>query len=826
MRSLHIYQLSSTLLFIAFCFVLSAQPTRGQRPELPPGKGGIGGRVIDRQTEEPVSFANILVYRSGDTLLLTGGTTDAIGFFFIQPLDYGDYDIIINYLGYEDQKIRGLSLSEEQRFARAGRISLEQGSSTLAEIEVTAEAEYMTFDLEKKVFNVDKNLGATGGDAVEALRNIPSITVDVDGNISLRGSQNVRIFINGKPSGLGGFDRTAMLQQIPANMIKSVEVMTNPSARYNPEGMAGIINIVTKQMNRQGFNLNLAANAGSRDKYDGNIGLNLRTGKWNFTAAYSGRYSPTFRLTESDRNNFFADTSFTILQNTDGLRTRTSHNFTVGFDYFISPRNTLTASFRYGIQKNDDVDSVFFDYLDENAQGQQSSLRSANELEDEDGMEYELFYRKTFREEKREWTASARYSQNTEIGTSDLSEELFDLQNQSLGIDRQQTLADEKNTLALFQTDYIHPLENKMRLESGLETRFQRIDNNFILEDYVSGVQDFVENINASNHFIYDETLLSGYGIISGSLKKWNYQAGIRAEQALTNFDLLTTKEDFVNNYFNLFPSGSLSYQLKENQNLQFSYSRRINRPRTRSLNPFPDYTDTLNLRIGNPRLLPEFIHSMELNYQVSGDKGTFAPSVYYRNINDIIQRFTYVNENGVRISTWENLAGGNTIGLELVATYRPFSWWNLNGSFNFYFREINGSNIEADLNNDGYMASARFMSIWTPWKSGNIQLSGFWRSRGVTAQGTYNPIYSFDLGFRQTILNKRASIVFRIRDIFDTREFGYQAEGPNFDLDALYKRESQILFLGFTYTLRPDNDRRRDRKNGGDRGDMDDMEF
>ncbi|MEM1219911.1 MAG: carboxypeptidase regulatory-like domain-containing protein, partial [Bacteroidota bacterium] len=298
------------------------RPGGGQRPPLPPGKGAIAGKLMDSSTDEAIAYANVLVYPSGDSVLLTGVTSRENGMFIVRPLDFGSYRIVVNYIGYEDLILEDVTISEESKMARLGPVRLFAGANQLTEVEVTAEREAIEFGLDKKVFNVEKNLGNVGGDALEVLKNIPSITLDTEGNVSLRGSQNVRILVNGKPSGLSGLDRRAILEQIPASTILRVEVLTNPSAKYDPEGTAGIINIVTKNQNKKGFNLTSQVNIGTRDKYNAAIGINQRVGKFNVFASYNYRYDDRFRAGARTRTNFFFDDPFILNQDFLGSRIR------------------------------------------------------------------------------------------------------------------------------------------------------------------------------------------------------------------------------------------------------------------------------------------------------------------------------------------------------------------------------------------------------------------------------------------------------------------------------------------------------------------------
>ena len=821
------------------------RPGGGQRPPLPPGKGAIAGKLIDASTEEAIGFANILVYPKGDSILLTGVTSKENGMFFVRPLDFGSYRIIINYIGYDDLELTDITISEENKVARLGPVRLFTAANQLAEVEVTAEREAIEFGLDKKVFNVEKNLGNVGGDALEVLKNIPSITLDTEGNVSLRGSQNVRILVNGKPSGLSGLDRRAILEQIPASTILRVEVLTNPSAKYDPEGTAGIINIVTKNQNKKGFNLTSQINIGTRNKYNAAIGVNQRVGKFNVFASYNYRYDDRFRAGARTRTNFFFDDPFILNQDFLGSRIRQNHNLRAGLDYYLSPMTTLNASGTFSWRASQEESTVQFRYLSDPATLYQTSERTEQEDNNSQPFEYDLGLRHLFDREGQEINVTLRYAESPGNSLSDFTELFFDLDGNTLADTIQRSSSERFNRTIIQQTDYVLPLDGYL-LEAGGLFSWKTLSDDFIVENFDPGTQDYQVNADISNDFIYREDIYAVYLQGTKETEKWALQAGLRAEQAFTNFELISSGDNFINNYFLLFPSASITRNLSNNRQIQLSYSRRVNRPRTRSLNPFPSLADPRNIRVGNPRLLPETINSLELGIQKSWDKVTLTSAVFFKDTRQIMQRYTTsfaeaetelnedlynylltfasVVDDSARVLTWANLESGQSIGLEFVGNVRLTPWWTINGNFTAYRRQINGDNVESDLTNNGYMGSGRIMSIFNFKKSWNIQLSGFYRTRGVTAQGMIDPIYSVDAAIRKEFLNRRASVTLRISDIGNTRQFSFLTETSTFDLDQTFKRESQIVYLGFSFALQQEKRKRRGGR-GGREGD-DEMDF
>ncbi len=822
--------------FVFFSLSLIAQPPgRGGRPgggqgprvELAPGTGGMVGRVMDSDTEEPIILANVLVYQEGTEELVTGTTTDERGLFMLKDMEYGAYDVSVTYLGYETFSRPSITLSEDSRMERLGRVFMETSASTLDEVEVTAERSAVQFGLDRRVFNVEQDVASSGGTAEDLLRNIPSITVDLDGNISLRGSSNVRILINGKPSALTGMGRQAFLQQISAASIERVEVLTNPSAKYNPEGMAGIINIITKQQNRQGFNVQTSINIGTNDKYNGNVDLNYRVGKFNVRGGIS--YNDDQRWFRGDRfrSTQTADTIWYLDQAIRGDRHRQSLTYRGGVEYFLNKRGSLSFTGSYADQEGTDGSSRNNLFLSEGDETIFTALREETGGEVGEAWELMLDYRQRFRTDGQSLSFTAQRSVDSDVEQEDFFENQFLPSGDPLAVFRQENPQLDDNDRWLAQLDYTHPLGESMRLETGLRASLRNVEIDNQLFDFNTDIEELVLVDSLSNRFAYKEDVYSAYGIIAGGGEKWEWQAGLRLEQTYTESTLLIpTENTFENNYLSLFPSAYLTYKLDETNSVQASYSRRINRPRFRSLNPFIDYSDPLNPRSGNPYILPEFINSYELTYLRTENFGSITIGAYYREINDIITRISTADpETGVNVRSFANLSSGRNYGLEIIGTLRPAKFWQLVISGNGYRNEVDGSNLETDLNADGYQFSGRLQSSWTVLKDLGIQLTGFYRSPGVRPQGEMRAMYSIDFGLRKPVLKGKGTVTFRVTDIFNARRWSFITENNGIIDDATFQRESRIAYVGFTYSLRQDkrrgNRNRRERGGGGD-----DMEF
>lgn len=827
------------LLLLAICHLSGIAQRPGGRPgggpggggprlELADGTGAVLGRVADERTEEPVLLANVLVYLAGTEELIGGTTTNERGFFVVKDLEYGAYDVEVSYLGYEDWRREGIEIMAEQRVGRVGRVMLGAGASNLAEVEVTAERAAVEFGLDRKVFNVEQDVASSGGSAEDLLRNIPSITVDLDGNISLRGSSNVRILINGKPSALVGLDRQGFLQQLAAGTIESIEVLTNPSAKYDPEGMGGIINIIMKQQNRQGFNVQTAINVGTNDKYNGNVNLNYRVGKFNLTTGYSYNNDNRWFRGERFRTTTIADTFWIQDQMIDGDRSRLSHTFLAGVEYFLGKRSSIAFKGNYSDQERENMVAQNNMFLAGGNDLLFNSLRSETGTDVGDSWEVSMDYRQRFRNEGQELSFSVQRSERNGVEAENFFQDFRDGDGNVFATSRQQNPQDEGNDNWLIQLDYTQNLGGETKLEAGgrVTLRGVFIDNEVL--DFDATTEQFVELTDFSNIFLYQEDVYAAYGILKGSFGNWEWQAGLRAEQTNTSAELQEpTVEVFPNDYFSLFPNGFLTYQLSETSGLQLNYSRRINRPRFRALNPFVDFGDPLNPRSGNPYLLPEFINSYELNYLNSSEKGSLTIGGYLRQINDMITRVSNPDPvTGVNLRTFANLNRGRNYGLEFVGTLRPAKGLQIISSANAYRTEIFGTNQETELDVDGYQFSARLQTMYTLGKDWGLQLTGFYRSPGVRPQGEMRAMYSVDFGVRKPVLKGKANITLRATDLFNTRQFSFFTEAGGVTSDATFQRESRILYLGFNYSLRQDKSQRRrgDRNRGG--GGMDDVDF
>lgn len=791
--------------FLLLCFlVLLCTCVRAQ---------SITGLLTEGATNEPLGFANVTVYDT-DGMLVKGTSADLDGHYEITGLTIGTYRLEASFLGYLSQS-QSIKITDATTNLEVPTISLVEGGNDLAEVTVTAERAVMELGLDRKVFNVEKSIAAAGGNAEDLLREIPSVTVDLDGNISLRGSGGVRFLINGKPSALT--QQEAFLQTLTAANIERVEVLTNPGAQYDPEGTAGLINIVLKQKREDGFNATVSLNAGTGNKLDGSVDANWKQGRFNTTFGVNGRYDERFFLGSRAQNASFADTSYSRLFTFDGTRQRQSQGFNLGTEYELSARSILALSgnYRWGTGESSNLRTT--EFYDENGTLNSTSIRTETEPQEDENYEIRADYQTTFLKPGRSLSASFQFSESNRSEVENYDETIFSTEGLALSSNLQNSPADNNRKQYLGQLDYSQQIGEAFKLEAGWRSTVQRLDNLADFNVFDADLGEFLRDDANSNRFQYDEDVHAVYGTFGGKLDKFTFSGGLRAEQVFTTSELVEpTGEIFTNDYFKLYPSLFLGYALSEASTLQASYSRRVSRPGVRNLNSFVDRGDPLNLRTGNPFLLPELINSYELNVQQRFGMGTFTGGVYYREKTDLITRVTEVLDDGVQLATVANLDRGRDYGLEAIVNLRPSRKFNLTASANAFRTELDGTLAEGEVQANGYNFSGRLQGSYELPGDVQSQFTYFYRAPGVTPQGQLNVMQSFDLGFRKPILNDLGAVTLRVTDLFNQRKFGYTTNINGLSTVSEFQRESRIVYVGFQYSLR--ETKGKQKRNGPER--------
>lgn len=844
-----------TLVTIFSIFIFSnafAQPKSITNP--PDKKIIVSGKVIDKETKQPLEYATVAFFSKKKDKIVEGGITDLNGEFSI-PVQNGLYDITIEYISYKKITLENKDLSND---INLGTISLEVNMEALEAVEVIAEKTTVEIKLDKKIYNIGKDLTTAGGTVSDALNNVPSVSVDIEGGISLRGNENVRILINGKPSAMAGFGDTNVLSQLPAEAIERVEVITSPSARYDAEGTAGILNIILRQKETLGFNGSLNLTVGNPDNAGLSANLNYRTEKFNLFSNFGFRYFDSPRNSFNDTKYFdrMVDGSTVapeyerIREDQEVTRLNRNYNASMGMEYFLSKKTSLTGSIFYRYGEDADLSTNNSERFNGGSVVEET-LRKEKQDEAGNNYQFALNYITRFDDSGHELTADFQYEVGSEEQITSINEDYIftDQTNPNpFQEERVNEMEDEKEYL--FQVDYVLPIGDNTRFEAGYRGNFENdisdytlqqedINNNsFYVNDTISNIFDYSENVNA---------LYSQYGTKFG---KFSFLLGLRLEHTqlkgkidsrLTNEELqeafgFPIDTDFDKNYLGLFPTLNLIYNLggddtDSEESITFGYNRRINRPRGWFINPFPSRSSRTNVWQGNPNLNPAFASAFDLGYLKRWDKLTLTSSIYYQHETDSFER---VEENtgqrttdGIDIirTIPVNLSTNKRTGGEFGVLYNPNKWLRLNSSFNIFQFETEGefNGVDYSVKNTSWFA--RLSSKVTLPSKIDWQTNAFYRGARQTAQSNNEGILSIDLAFSKEIFNENATISLNVRDLLNSRKRKTLTATEFFERYNESQWRQRQINLSFMYRFNQQkkrNERRNNQNGGGD----DDMDF
>lgn len=772
-----------------------------------PSTQTISGSVTDHQGAA-IPFANAAVYSNLDSTLVGGAASDIDGKFSIQ-IKPGNYYMKVTFLSYQEKVIPNVNVIN--RDIDLGTIVLAPDSRVLETVEIEGERSQMELQLDKRVFNVGSDLNSSGGNAADILNNVPSVNVEVDGTVSLRGNENVRILINGKPSGLTSRDPDA-LRHLQASLVERVEVITNPSSRYEASGEVGIINIVLKKNQQNGLNGTFTGVLGHPESIGGSYSLNMRRRKINLFSSYGADYRK--RPGYSTMYQRFDGGARETFQDGDRSRSELSHNLMGGLDYFIDEKNTVTGSVMYNFGDGLNRSSlVYNDFLNGSPSG--TTIRNDREVEDEENIEASIHYKREFEREDQALTVDFQYNKRHDGETSDFTQ----IENDNTILQRSENIATDKNWF--FQSDYVHPFGTDGKAEAGLRSTNRTVNNEYALEE----LQDdrWVVFPAFNNNMIYTERVHAAYVMAGNKFNKLSLQAGLRAEYSDITTELTETDEVNHRDYLDLFPSINLGYEFDKNRTLQVSYSKRINRPHFRSLLPFSNFSDSRNFFQGNPNLNPEYTHSFETGYLLNWSSGSILSSAYYRHRIGDIQRVVQVADDGSTRIFPINVGSTNAYGLEVNFSYTVGRWWDINSSANF-FRAITEGQFEGEaLNQDTYAFHARTTSKMKISEGFEFQTSFFYRGPRQTTQGRQLAAYSLDLALAKDVMKGKGTITANVRDLLNTRKWRSitEIEEENYFAERVSQWAPRQVRLTFTYRL----NQSKKQQGGGGRSDNGDAE-
>ena len=755
--------------------------------------GSIKGKVIDKKTNEPLPYVNIILKDNGK--IVTGGVTTEDGNFAINKLGLQKYTIEVQFIGYTTV-VKNIDLTSDAN-QNLGTIAILEDVSELKGVEVVAERSNMVQKIDRKVINVGKDLIASGTTASEIMNNIPTVSIDPQTKeISMRGNSNVRVLIDGKPSNV---PIEQLLQQIPSASIKQIELITNPSAKYNPEGMSGIINIILHKNSQDGFNgsLNTGVTFGITPKTNSALNLNYRVGKVNFYSNYGFNHG-------INANNGFVDSERTNLENRQDFNFRNknnSHLLKLGMDYYINDRNTLSAytnqSFAYG--DGTGTTTVIFD--------DPASNRNTNQFFGSSGgnknQTYDVVYKHDFEKKDENLELQVNYSHTENDENTFYDETIF---NPTESFERRNIV---KGTTDYFQfnADYVNPLTESTKLELGVETRIQNSSNGFndINPSFTS----------ANNTFDFGRNIHSLYGNIGKQLGKWSGQMGLRMEyfDLEANFGINETNPMFSDNQkvtddiFTVYPSAFLTYTANDKNSFNFNYSRRVDRPSIGQISPIREWTTPLLESRGNPELTPQFTNSFEVNYTRTTKIGAVTSGIFYRRISDEISRVVFNDPNNPNrnILSYDNFDSNDAFGIETSGNLKFSKWWSVNASADMYFRTVKGTVQNANTNalenaeTDVTTFNVRVNNSFTATKDLRFQLFGMYRGKDRTLQFDREEMYRIDFGTTYNVLKGKGTITARFNDMFETMRFAFDGNIPYRQSGAFFW-ESQTVYLGFNY--------------------------
>jgi outer membrane receptor protein involved in Fe transport len=765
----------------------------------------IRGRVVDSTTNQPLPGATIQLLKTGRKTPVAGTVSGQDGRYRVETGN-GEYEIFVEFTGYQPHRSGSFRLNDASTEKDLGEIRLSPAVAVLQEVVVQAEKSSMQLALDRKIFNVGKDLANAGGSANDILMNIPSVSVDPEGSVKLRGSDNVRILIDGKPSGLVSIKGGSGLNNLQAAMVERVEIITNPSARYEAEGNAGIINIILKKDRRQGFNGSFEVIGGYPANYGLAANLNYRKDKFNFFLNYGIAYRIQPTRGRMTQELYGKDTMQIMKQEDKAELLGFNNNIRAGLDYFFTEKSVLTLAYLYRrSQGNRRRSFVYDDYLFNLNNLQSRQGRTQDEAETEPNTEITVNYKRSFAQKGHELTAEVKYLDYWENSDQTFEQWPLILGGRPVTTSPrtiQRSLNDEWEKQYLLQLDYVKPIGSEGKFETGLRTSFRNMVNDYVVtQRNAAGGYDPLPGLD--NIFEYDENIHAAYAILGNRNGKLSYQGGLRAEWTDVTTILRETGQRNPRNYGNLFPSAHLTYNLPNDHGIQLSYSRRVRRPVYNDLSPYATFSDARNFNGGNPDLDPEFSDVFEIGHLKTFPKGAFSASVYFRNTTEKIERIRQVDKLGNAFTQPQNLVGEKAYGIEATGSANLRKWWKMDANINFFHARVDGSNILSAYKTETFSWFARQTSRFSLKHDLDIQWRMNYEARQRLVQGSRKGYFFTDLSFSKDILAQRGTLTLNVMDVFNSRKIFYIIEGPGFHTDALMGFRPRQINMTFTYRIR-----------------------
>lgn len=804
------------LLFLTLALLVSAPIIAQQKVAT---KFSVTGKVYDKLTNQPLEYTTIIITPVKNKKI-TGGITNQKGEFDVEVAE-GEYNITIEFLSFKPFQIKNKKISSHTNL---GTIKLEEDSQSLNEVEIIAEKSTVEIRLDKKIYNVGKDMTVKGGNAADVLDNVPSVSVDVEGNVSLRGNDNVRILIDGKPSGLVGLSSTDALKQLPADAIQKVEVITSPSARYDAEGTAGILNIILRKGKNLGYNASVNLNAGNPDNFSIATNQNYRGSKanlfsnigYNYSNAPGKALNNTEFLTNGQTSSFLEEVR-------KYNRKRNGINLNGGIEFFIDDKSSLTTSVVYRNSDGDTKVNNFTDYF--NASKVLTSINERIENQEEKGntLEFSVNYTKNFSKDGHKLTIDLQAQDSNEDAGSNISDrDIFHsiiVPLPETEYDRTSTEMNQKSYLA--KVDYVLPIGETSQFEFGFRSNFDTNNTDYVVEELIDNT--WTNDLDFSNELELEENVHAIYTQYGSKKGKFSYLFGLRYEYSDVNIKLKTTNENYNKNYDGFFPTANFSYELNDTESVTFGYSKRLRRPHGRQLNPFKSKTSETNIFIGNIDINPTYTNAFDVGYLKRWEKFTLNSSIYYNHSTGNYEMVT--SESGdlynglpILIRTFINLSTNDRYGYELTASYNPYEWLRLNGSFNMFKSITEGEYEGKSYDAEDVNTMTRFTSrITLPGKI-DFQTTAMYRGPQEGAFSTSKGMFSANIAFSKDVMKENGTIAFNVSDLFNTRKREMTSTTDRTVTESEFQWRQRQVMLNFTYRFNQKKKRQMpQRENGGE---------
>jgi outer membrane cobalamin receptor len=786
------------------------------------GSGGqaVTGSVYDVNQGEPIEYANIILFDRTDSTQITGTTSGEAGRFTIKGVRPGNYYLQVRFIGYHNKTVDAVQVEPTSVPVDLGVIPMEPTVLNMESVAVEVDRAAVTYEIDKKVVDVSKMQTAVSGSAVEVLENVPSVTVDIEGNVSLRGSGNFRLLIDGRPTIM---DATDALQQIPASTIENIEIITNPSSKFDPDGTSGIINLVMKKNKTNGRSALVNANGGLNDKYGGDVLFQSRQNNVSYLVGldYTNHVYEGNGMEERRTTHDGVDTYMSVSGN--GNRGRYSQGLRAAVEWDVTSKDLFTINSRFsdGSFKS----SSDRDYLEWDDQDPGRNRYFSREDGERSGTSFglNLGWLHRFAQKGHELNAEVNYGyrDGDDDSNNELLNDAFELVQ-----GKRSTESGPSRDLEL-KLDYTLPLGKEEKFEAGFESEFDRSKEETAAWDYDAGILEYVELPDYAHTTTYNRTTLSLYALYAGNAGSLGYQGGLRAEYTDRLVELADQSERAVINRWDLFPTLHFSYQLGGQKQAMASYTRRIDRPRGYWLEPFETWDDAYNVRTGNPGLKPEYIDSYEVGYSMPVGQTMVSSEVYYRVSDNKIERVRSVYDDNITLRRPENVGTDYALGWEMMIDAEMARFWNLGLTGNLYDYRVKGVIEGQEYERQSFNWSTRLNNTFKITSSLQVQLTGRFISPSVSSQGRREGFFMTDMAIRKDFMDRMLSLTLQVRDLFDQARYEYESKGTGFYTRREFNRESPIVMLNARLNLNNFKQDRRDGRGGGMDGGMGgDIEF